>query len=107
MAEYLQAMDIFAFPSQFEGLSVSLLEAQANGMPCLISNTIDPKSIVNDQVYTLPIESNCVDQWVNRIVECSGVSKRVNTQDFRDRGFDIKEEAKKLCDFFDASGRNL
>ena len=103
VVDYLQAMDVFVFPSNFEGLSVSLLEAEANGLPCIISNTIDPLSIVTRQVYSLPIDKDAIDLWVEKIVEYSSLSKRIDIEAFQDRGLDIDVEAKKLCMYFETN----
>ena len=40
VAELLQAMDVFVFPSIYEGLPVTIIEAQAAGLPCLISDKV-------------------------------------------------------------------
>ncbi len=40
VAQYMSAMDVFLMPSQWEGLPVVLVEAQANGLPCIISDVI-------------------------------------------------------------------
>ena len=42
--EYLSAMDVFVFPSLFEGMPLSVVEAQANGLPCLLSDRV-PKDV--------------------------------------------------------------
>jgi glycosyltransferase involved in cell wall biosynthesis len=42
----LGAMDVFVFPSFFEGLPLALLEAQAAGLPCLLSDTIPAEADV-------------------------------------------------------------
>ncbi len=40
-------MDVFLFPSLFEGLPFTLLEAQANGLPCVISDQITGEAVLS------------------------------------------------------------
>lgn len=47
ISEFLQAMDIFVFPSLYEGIPITLLEVQANGLPCIISDQISKEVIVS------------------------------------------------------------
>ncbi len=66
----LSASDIFVFPSKWEGLGLSIVEAQANGIRCFISNVIPNIAIVlNDLVTKLPI-ANGTDVWVDAINKC-------------------------------------
>jgi len=48
VADYLRASDIFAFPSVFEGLGLSLIEAQACGLACVASKTGGIVDIIED-----------------------------------------------------------
>ncbi len=68
----LNAMDIFCLPSWFEGLPVSIVEAQANGIPICISNTITNEIKLNDNIYYLPIDQKGLIEWVEKIVELNG-----------------------------------
>ena len=52
---YLSAMDYFVFPSIWEGMPLSVIEAQAAGLNCFISDTIDSDVIVTKDVTSLPI----------------------------------------------------
>lgn len=54
--ECLSAMDVFAFPSQREGTPLALIEAQTNGLPCVISDRIPDDAILTDLVQPLPLE---------------------------------------------------
>ena len=96
VSDYIQAMDQYIFPSRFEGLSVALLEAEANGLPCMISRA----SIVNDNVKMLPITDEAITQWVIAIEEASHQSKHFNIEAFEKRNLEINTEAKKMQDFF-------
>ena len=46
----LQAMDVFVFPSLYEGLPLALLEAQSTGLPCFISDTVSQEAVITDVV---------------------------------------------------------
>ena len=52
----LQAGDVFVFPSQYEGLGIVAVEAQAAGLPCVISDTIPGDVAVLDTLKALPLE---------------------------------------------------
>lgn len=60
--QLLQAMDVMVFPSVYEGLSVTLVEAQASGLKCVISDSINPANLLSDK--TIPVSLNvCAEQW--------------------------------------------
>lgn len=59
--ELYNAMDLFVLPSLYEGVSIALLEAQANGLPCLISDSLSDEGIVNGNVHKVSIENT--DAW--------------------------------------------
>ena len=56
--ELMQAMDIFALPSLWEGLPFTLIEAQTAGLPCVISDVISDESIVTDLVRKEPLKES-------------------------------------------------
>ena len=51
--EYLMGMDVFVFPSHFEGLSLGLVEAQTSGLPCVVSEANQVEGVVSDRVRRL------------------------------------------------------
>jgi glycosyltransferase involved in cell wall biosynthesis len=54
--DLLQAMDVFLFPSLWEGLPLTVLEAQAAGLPCIISDIIsDETDVVPDLIRRVPL----------------------------------------------------
>lgn len=62
----LQMMDMFVFPSLYEGFPVSLLEAQAAGLPCLVSDTITEEVLVRHQIQRLSPDAS-PEIWANAI----------------------------------------
>lgn len=66
-----QAMDLFLFPSLYEGLSVALIEAQANGVPVAVSTRNSRKNIVNHNVLMIDVQDSAsdnafkIDQWLS------------------------------------------
>ncbi len=58
MAELYQAMDIFVMPSLFEGLPVVGIEAQASGMPCLVSNRISKELLITSNIKMINLDKN-------------------------------------------------
>ena len=64
----LSMMDIFVFPSLFEGLGISLVEAQCNGLPCLVSNNIPDDAIVTDLVTKISLDDQ-EGKWIKGLLE--------------------------------------
>lgn len=64
--EYLMAMDILVFPSIFEGLPVSIVEAQATGLPVILSDTITNEVAITDLLKNLSL-NNGVETWSSAI----------------------------------------
>lgn len=60
---YYSAFDLFLFPSLSEGLGIALLEAQANGVPCLVSNGIPTKALLNLNTARCELDAP-LNKWV-------------------------------------------
>ena len=85
------AMDVFMLPSRFEAFPLVALEAQASGLPCLLSDVITSEIKVNDNCEFLSIAS--IDQWVHHILDLSNgeSSLRFDCADtVKKAGFDIE-----------------
>lgn len=94
--ELMQAMDILVFPSHYEGLPVTLVEAQASGLPIIKSNNIPQQCVITPNVYSLSLNDN-VQKWSQKILETYKNYQRNDTSSYiKDAGFDIEENAKWL-----------
>ena len=62
----LSAMDVFVFPSIHEALPITLIEAQANGLPCVISDYVTSEIDVLDTITRLSINTKA-EKWAEAI----------------------------------------
>lgn len=99
MQAWYSLFDLFLFPSVFEGLSVALLEAQANGIPIVSSDRVSPDEIkINPNVKFISLY-NDKEYWIKEIVNSSNhsrISSREVENNFRKQGYEITNAAKKV-----------
>lgn len=98
VSQLLQAMDVFVFPSIYEGLPVSLIEAQAAGLPCLISDKVPIECKKTDLVKQIPL--NDINKWVESIINAKKIMRQDTSDEIKRAGFDINISANKLEDFY-------
>jgi glycosyltransferase involved in cell wall biosynthesis len=94
--EWLQAFDIFLFPSLHEGLPVTLVEAQSSGLPCFISEHITKEVDLGVGLLRyLPITNP--NTWAEEILkQAKQLRKRENyKQRLAQKGYDIKRIASQ------------
>lgn len=105
VADLLQAMDVFIFPSLYEGLPLTLIEAQAAGLPCIISDGVPAESVLTDLVVRLPLSVGS-NIWAQRIMDASHLTRKNAYQVICDHGFDIYTSAHNLEIYYEkiASG---
>lgn len=94
--ELLQAADYFLFPSVFEGLPVSLVEAQASGIRCFISDGIPAEALlVKENVEVISLKKSA-KEWAEIILQNLEYKRKDTSDIIREKGYDIKENVKKL-----------
>lgn len=95
----LKASDIFILPSNWEGLPVSAVEAQAAGIPSLLSDCITRDVGITELAQYLPINKS-TNIWVDKIEEVSTNGQKDVSKQIIEAGFDIHQSAKWLCEFY-------
>ncbi len=93
----IQSFDAFILPSLWEGLSVAIVEAQANGLRCFVSDTekVDKDSAITPLVSFLPI--NDASLWCKEIINAKKNPERVDfSKELQNKGYDILKESRKL-----------
>ncbi len=91
-----QGMDVFVLPSKFEGVSVAFLEAQANGLPCLVSDTLSDEGIMNDNVLKLPITAGDEKQWADAVRQLADSGGRTQHPRIKGSKHDIHKQIKEF-----------
>lgn len=86
--ELMQAMDIYIMPSLWEGLPISLIEAQATDLPCLISKNISAGIIDCKRVKQLEISDN-YKEWINAVKNISICERKDRSNLIKENNFDI------------------
>lgn len=100
----LNSMDIFVFPSTFEGLGLVLLEAQAAGLPCIVSEAIQPEADLKIGLFNKLNLSNGPEEWANKIMEIYK-NKETNKQKilsaFDKQGYSTEKCISKLLSIYE------
>lgn len=99
VANLMQAMDVFVFPSLYEGLGIVLIEAQAAGLPCVVSDVIPREAYLTDLVTAEKLSSS-VETWAEKILKKREVLRTDRRAEIAAHGFDITTEAVKLQEFY-------
>ena len=99
VCDLMQAMDVFVFPSLYEGLPVSLVEAQAAGLPCIISDRVPEACMLTDLVQWVSLEEGA-RQWAERILAARATVRRDRYDEIAAAGFDIVSNAAWLQQYY-------
>jgi len=98
--ELLQAMDVFVFPSLYEGLGIAVIEAQAAGLHCIVADTIPKEAYITDLIESIPLTEK-EDIWAERILKYNNGYNRQNTyEEVKSKGYDIYETTRWLEEFY-------
>lgn len=94
----LSAMDVFVFPSFYEGMPNTVIEAQATGLPCVIADTITEEAGVTDCVHFKSL-ADSAEEWAHTalslLVDCKA-ERACYKKQMQNAGYDIESSVKQV-----------
>lgn len=99
VARLMQAMDVFIFPSVYEGFGVAVIEAQASGLPCVVSTHVPLEVKVLDNVTFLSLQES-PEKWASIALNEARKKRSDGSLAIKKAGYDAETNAKWLEDFY-------
>lgn len=103
VSDYLSAMDVFAFPSLFEGMPLSIIEVQANGLPCMLSDRVPSDIFLTDLLQRISLEEP--KKWIEFICSAKRKNSEKYSEELKLSGFDTETVMRKFYNIYE--GVNL
>ncbi len=96
--EYMMAMDVLLFPSLFEGLPVTIVEAQSTGLPCVVSDTITDEVKISNLVEFVCLRKSA-QYWAQTLISKQRIYQNMG-ETIKEHGYSISDSAKNIEDFY-------
>ena len=98
---YLCASDVFVFPSLYEGLPLTVVEAQSTGLPVVCSDRVTDETKLIDSYYSLSLSKETA-LWASKVIEVSSMcnARCDASRVVRLKGFDCNDVAKKMQEVY-------
>ncbi|MDD2969860.1 MAG: glycosyltransferase [Lachnospiraceae bacterium] len=99
VSDYYMAMDYLVFPSRFEGLPGTIVEAQSSGLQCLMSDTVTPEVMITDCVKRLSLDETA-GKWAEEVLKDTDHVRMDRSREVAQAGFDAKAQVEWLFQFY-------
>ena len=99
VAAVMAGMDLLVMPSLHEGFGLVALEAQASGLPCLLSDAIPPEVVVSSTCRQLPLAAPA-QAWAEQLVASAGVDRALGLETVRASGYSVEANAAAIASIY-------
>lgn len=100
--EWMSAIDCLLMPSLFEGLPFVLVEAQAAGLPCVVSSAVSKEADLTGLIDFVSLEES-LEVWAERVIKACSKTRQDTNQQLIDAGYSIEETARIVTDIIENS----
>lgn len=111
VAAWYSAFDVLLFPSLYEGLPLSLIEAQASGLPIVVSSCVTEEAFINIKLVTVMSLKQSPKQWADAIIQASRSSDLASRchqiTPLQAAGYEIRDSAQALQQWYEDLYKNL
>ncbi|WP_163538990.1 glycosyltransferase family 1 protein [Gracilibacillus sp. YIM 98692] len=97
--DLMQAMDALIHPSLYEGLPLTLIEAQTSGLPCMVSRTVSNEVKITNLVNFLDLNDS-TSKWSDMVLSKKNYKRDYMKDIIQASGFDTKNISKDLEEFY-------
>lgn len=98
--DYYQAMDVFVFPSFWEGLGIVAVEAQASGLPCVVSDAVPTEADIGSDLFWRLSLRKSAKEWATFILSHTNRKREDMHLQVQAAGYDSCKVACMLQDFY-------
>jgi glycosyltransferase involved in cell wall biosynthesis len=100
--ELMSLFNTLVLPSKFEGMPNVVIEAQAAGLPCVLSNKIPKEIDMGNNLVEFVSLSESIERWAEIILNCKLKIRSTNLEKLREKGYDINSQITWLEGFYDS-----
>ena len=101
ISSLLQAMDAMILPSIYEGFPVTVVEAEASGLPVIMSDSITDEVMIKSNIIKISLEQTA-SRWAEKI--CQHHNRIIDNGLLYEAGLDISETSNKLLQLYARNG---
>lgn len=99
--ELFLASDLLLFPSLYEGLPLTVVDAENSGLACLLSDTISKEVSMTSHVQFVSL-SETKEYWAIKSIEMCSYERKDETDNITKKGYNILHEANKLEKYYES-----